>query len=215
MNGFRTLETRLRALARVMKTLPVRRFTTKVSIAHLCSYNTNKAAVGAAFWTAVLGAFSSVEHLCAIVLPFVPPELPTDLLELLRALQPAYPVLQDGTDLADIRRSLLTRLSIHGEFGQGAEEALAGLEALAECLGAHARAIVHLEELDVHFWHRDRWAGHIVRFLRKRDAPWGSSFAISAPVRDVDHADEELDGISSAIRVLQYVPSARKLCQLF
>ncbi|KAL1948888.1 hypothetical protein VTO73DRAFT_10694 [Trametes versicolor] len=115
------------------------------------------AVVGAAFWTAVLEAFSSVEHLCIIDLPFGPPELRTDLLEFLRALQPARLASKDVADFAEARCSLLTRLSVHGQFGQDAGKSLDALEILAECVDARARAAARLEKLDVHFrWHRNR-----------------------------------------------------------
>ncbi|OJT08205.1 hypothetical protein TRAPUB_877 [Trametes pubescens] len=114
VNGFWTLEARLRALAQAMETVPVRRLTMKLSVAHLHSYNTDWAAVAVAFWAAVFDAFPSLEHLCVIVLPVDPsPELRTDLLELLRALLPARQVPRSNTGFADVWCPLLTRLSIH------------------------------------------------------------------------------------------------------
>lgn len=155
-----TVETQLRGLARAMATMPVRRLTLKVSLARLYDAGDTAAAsaLASAFWATIFDAFSSIEQLCVLVQPVGTPELRLDVLELLRALRPATSGSgEDGEGcFAVVRCPLLTRLSIHGEFGQDAGESREALEALAEFLGARASGAARVEELDLHFWHRDR-----------------------------------------------------------
>ncbi|OJT02388.1 hypothetical protein TRAPUB_7082 [Trametes pubescens] len=189
--GIWTLEAQLRGLARAMETVPVRRLTVKVSLARLYDSDT-EAASASVFWAAVFDAFSSIEQLCVLVQPVYAPELRIDVLELLRALLPASAGSREGgeTCFAAVRCPLLSRLSIHGEFGQDAGEALEALEALAECLSARARAAAGLSELDVHFWHRDRderplSEAHrsLLAQARSRVGTFASKFGFSAGCR--------------------------------
>lgn len=155
-----TVKTQLRGLARAMATMPVHRLTLKVSLARLYDAGDTAAAsaLASVFWAAIFDAFSSVEQLCVLVQPVGAPELRIDVMELLRALRPVPSGSgEDGQGcFAIVRCPLLARLSIHGEFGQDAGESLEALEALAECLGARASWAGRVEELDLHFWHRDR-----------------------------------------------------------
>lgn len=154
-----TVKTQLRGLARAMATMPVHRLTLKVSLARLydAGDTTAASALALAFWTTIFDAFSSIKQLCVLVQPVGVPELRIDVLELLRALRPVPSGSgEDGQGcFAVVRCPLLTRLSIHGEFGQDLAESLEALEALAECLGTRASRAARVEEMVLHFWHRD------------------------------------------------------------